>query len=128
MQRQFKIFSLYLLYFGITILFSHSKLATGMLNTGTDLSFFQAHFIPSTQENIPAKAHSFIFYRNGIDEKFILVSHIAQRNLIHGNFTLSDIRLDNSKHSKYLVSFSSFLAIQPEFFSYYSPHSPPVFC
>jgi hypothetical protein len=128
MQRQFKIFSLYLLYFGITIVFSHSKLASGMLSSGSDLSFSQANFIPSTQENTPAKAHSFIFYRNGIDEKFILVSHIAQRNLIHGNFTLPDIRLDDSNHPKYLVLFSSFLAIQPEFFSYYSPHSPPVFC
>ncbi len=73
----------------------------------------------------PTNYHLLVVLRIGVDEKNILFSYPLERRPSFNNNSLKDVVVINAGFVKYILSFSHFFALQPEFLSSSSFRSPP---
>jgi hypothetical protein len=82
----------------------------------------------SMQEKKPHSEYVVILFRNGIEGKSVALSYKANVQSLDIGSSLTDVSLINPGKVKYILSFSDFLVLQPEFLSAFSFHAPPVLC
>ncbi|MGP8216464.1 MAG: hypothetical protein ACLQQ4_12915 [Bacteroidia bacterium] len=79
-------------------------------------------------ENKPTNEHQLLLFRFGVDQKGISFSYAIYPFTTLCLAPLTDNNLINPGRVKFILSFSEFLALPPEFLSSSSLRSPPVLC
>jgi hypothetical protein len=82
----------------------------------------------SMNGNKPTTTHQLLLFRNGVDEKGILLSYYPYKNSASFSAIITDNYSINSGRIKYVLTFSDLLILPPEFLSSSSFRSPPVLC
>lgn len=128
MVRYFKI-----IFFLITLLglSSTAKCAAIGNNVSSQLLVNKPHLshacsISSMKGNVPNQNHNLLLFRNGLDEKGFVLSQFVCNNAICISVILTDKFKVNTGLVKYVLTFSHYLTIPPEFLSSFSYHAPPV--
>ena len=129
MKRHFKIFFFFLSFLSIGTL---AKCASSDIPFNLNYLINRPHVTHAClrqlgmNRNAPTKNQLLIFFRNGVDEKGFLFSHIISYHSHLCLTCISDNYLLNLGRVKYILSFSDFLAFPPEFLSSSSFRSPPI--
>lgn len=82
----------------------------------------------SMNEKKPHAEYLVMFFRAGIEGKSILFSFKANIHSLHIGNRFNENILTNAVRVKYILSFSGFFVLPPEFLCAFSSHAPPVLC
>jgi hypothetical protein len=130
MKRHIKIFFLLFSLFSAGI-FTKSIAAGNHHHTNSLInSSGILHACPTTgmNGNRPSSGPQLLLFRNGVDEKGILFSPKTCKQTTLCLTQIPDTFLVNTGKVKYILSFSEFLFLPPEFLSSSLFRSPPALC
>ena len=129
MKRHFKIFFLLLSLLSVGSIAkcagSANHLSRNLINY-PHISY--AASVAGMNGNRPTSERQLLLFRNGVDEKGILFSPSISQPSSLCLTSIPDIFLLNSGKVRFILTFSTFLALPPEFLSSSSFRSPPVLC
>jgi hypothetical protein len=80
----------------------------------------------NNKERDPKSIFTQLLFRKGIEGKSPLLSFAANTHSLIIGFCLADFAVSQTGWIKYILSFSRFLTLTPQFLSSFSLHAPPV--
>lgn len=89
---------------------------------------YNSSYSLSKQDQNKQSEFTLLLFRKGIEGKGPLLSYAANANSLIIKFCLADFAVSKSGWIRYILSFSYFLALTPQFLSSFSLHAPPIVC